>query len=129
MRSIGMQHLRHPADLRGGLGRFRGLVAGHQHVNVAADLLRRGNGVQRRLADRLVVVLGKDEACHQMTFASLRSFSTSVFASATLIPALRLAGSTTFSVCSRGAMSTPSASGLSVSRGFFFAFMMFGSVT
>ena len=45
------------------------------------------------------------------------------------MPALRLAGSATCSVLMRGATSTPSVSGLTVSSGFFFAFMMFGSVT
>ena len=105
------------------------LVAGHKDVDVAADFLRGGNGVEGGLADGLAVVIGEDEDGHQITFASLRSRSTSAFASGTLTPALRLGGSLTFSVCRRGATSTPSASGLSVSSTFFFAFMMFGSVT
>ena len=50
------------------------------------------------LLDCRVVVLGDDQDGHQMTFASLRSLSTSAFASATFAPALRFAGSTTFSV-------------------------------
>ena len=64
----------------------------------------------------------------QITFASLRSFATSSFASATRPPPLRFGGSTTFSVVNRGVTSTPSASGLTTSSGFFFAFMMLGSV-
>jgi hypothetical protein len=39
------------------------------------------------------------------------------------MPDLRLGGSSTFSVLRRGATSTPSASGASVSIGFFFAFL------
>ena len=63
-----------------------------------------------------------------MTLASLRSLATSSLTSATLPPPWRLGGSTTLSVASRGVTSTPSAAGLVVSSGFFFAFMMFGSV-
>src|SRR5256885_618466 len=105
------------------------LLAGHQDMDGAADFLCRRDRVQGRLADRLVVVLGKNQDGHQITFASLRSLSTSALASATFTPALRLAGSTTLSVVSLGETSTPSASGFSVSSVFFFAFMMFGSVT
>ena len=45
-----------------------------------------------------------------------------------LAAALRFGGSTTLSVAIRGATSTPSVAGFVVSSGFFFAFMMFGSV-
>ena len=99
----------------------------------------RGDGVQGGGFEGAVVVFGNHEGCHvgfsldlllfQMTLASLRSFSTSALASATLTPALRVGGSSTFSVARRGLTSTPSASGLSVSSGFFFAFMMLGKVT
>src|SRR5688572_29420726 len=98
-------------------------------MDVAAELLRRGHCVERGFLDRPVVVLGQNQNRHQMTFASLRSLSTSAFTSATLAPALRFAGSTTLSVVRRGATSTPSASGFSTSSVFFFAFMMFGRVT
>ena len=63
-----------------------------------------------------------------MTLASPRSLATSSFTSATLPPPLRLAGSVTLSVVSRGATSTPSVAGLVTSSGFFLAFMMLGSV-
>ncbi len=63
-----------------------------------------------------------------ITFASLRSFATSSFTSATLPPPWRFGGSATLSVARRGATSTPSASGFITSSGFFFAFMMLGSV-
>jgi len=44
-----------------------------------------------------------------------------------LIPAERLAGSTTFSVVRRGVTSTPKSAGVFCAIGFDFAFMMFGS--
>ena len=66
---------------------------------------------------------------HQSTPASFFSFETSSATSATMTPALRAAGSVVFTTVSRGATSTPKSSGVLVSSGFFFAFMMFGSVT
>src|SRR5688500_17006583 len=99
-----------------------------QHMNLAAELLRRGDGIQHRLLDLRVVVLGHDQNAHR-TLASLRSLSARALTSATFIPALSLEGSTTFSVLSRGETSTPGAAGLRFSRVFFLAFMMFGRVT
>ena len=64
----------------------------------------------------------------QMTLASPRSLATSSLTSATLPPPWRFGGSTTLSVAIRGVTSTPSVAGFVVSSGFFFAFMMFGSV-
>src|SRR3954463_15077642 len=98
-------------------------------MDVATDLLRRGHGIRRGLADGLVVVLRKDEGRHQSTFASLRSLSTSAFASAPVRPPFRFAGSPIWIGPSRGETSTPSASGLRISSCFFFAFMMLGKVT
>ena len=60
-----MQHLGHPGDLRRRLRGVGALVPGHEHVDLAADLLRRGDRVERRLADGLVVVLGEDEDAHR----------------------------------------------------------------
>src|SRR6185312_9653947 len=96
-------------------------------MNLAADRGRRGNGVERRSLERFVVVLGDDEESHQITRASFLSLSTSSGTEATFLPPWRLAGSSTLRVTRRGATSTPSASGVSVSIGFFFAFMMLGS--
>src|SRR3970282_1956133 len=129
MWSVGVQDFLDPADLSARLRRICRVVARHQQVNFGAELLRRRDRVERGLPDRLVVVLREDEDSHQITFASLRSLSTRAFASATLVPALRLGGSTTFSTLNRGETSTPSASGLSTSSVFFLAFMIFGSVT
>src|SRR3954452_18063155 len=98
-------------------------------MNVAADLLRGGERVERRFLQRLVVVLGENQNAHESTLASLRSLSISALGSATFTPALRLEGSTTLRVFSLGDTSTPSASGFRTSSVFFFAFMMFGCVT
>ncbi len=123
------QHLADARRLGGGLGDAFAAGAGNENMHVPADGLRGAERVVGRGLQVGVVVLGDDQDRHQITFASFLSFSTSAFASGTLTPPLRLAGSSTFSVASRGATSTPSASGFSVSSGFFFAFMMFGSVT
>src|SRR5439155_17969129 len=128
MRRIRVQYFLYAGDLRRRLRRLARLVACDEDMDLGAELLCRGDRVQRRLLDRAVVVLGDDENAHN-TFASLRSLSSSALASPTFMPALRFGGSATLSVARRGATSTPSASGFSVSSVFFFAFMMFGSVT
>ena len=63
----------------------------------------------------------------QITFASLRSFSTRLATSGTLMPALRVGGSLTLIKVKRGEISTLRSAGLSVSMVFLRAFMMFGS--
>src|SRR5712671_7441313 len=129
VRCVGREDFPDARDRCGGLCRRSGVRAGNEDDDIAADLRRRGDGIERRRFDRLVVVLGDDQHAHAITFASLRSFATSALASGTLVPALRLGGSATFRVARRGATSTPRASGFSVSSGFFFAFMILGSVT
>src|SRR5258708_1173572 len=126
---VGNQNCFHAGNRGGRLRRGGALVPGDQYVDVTADLLRRGHRVEKRRPDGGVVVFGKNQDSHQIAFASFRSFSTSSWTLLTILPAMRFGGSCTFSVFRRGATSTPSASGVSVSRGFFFAFMMFGSVT
>src|SRR5262249_29952064 len=108
------------------LGGRLGVLARDQQMHLAADLAGGSDGVERGRLDRRVVVLGQQQDRHQITFASLRSLSTSSLTLFTFTPDLRLAGSTTFRVLTRGATSTPSASGLSCSIGFFLAFMMLG---
>ncbi len=129
MRRIGHQNFFYAGNrgcrLRGGSA----LVPCDQYVDFATDFLRGGERVEKRWLDHGVVVFGNNQNGHQMTFASFLSFSTSSCTLLTILPALRFGGSCTFSVFRRGATSTPSASGVSVSSGFFFAFMMFGSVT
>ena len=129
-RRFGVQHLADTGDLRGLLGGFGGVVAGNQHVDVATGFCRGGHGVEGRALDVGVVVFGNDESSHdQITLASFLSLATRVATSGTLMPALRLGGSLTLSVFSRGVTSTPRSAGLTTSSGFFFAFMMLGSVT
>ena len=127
-RVLGLKHLGDARDGGGRLGGFAGLAAGHQYVHVRTHLGRGGDGVGNIGADGLAVVRSDNEDGHdQITPASLRSLSTSSATVFTLMPALRLGGSSTLSVLSRGATSTPSASGASTSIGFFLAFMMLGS--
>src|SRR5260221_11996308 len=129
VRCVGREDFPDARDRGGGLCRHTAVRAGNKDDDVAADLRCRGDGIERRRFDRLVVVLGDDQHAHAITFASLRSFATSVLASCTLVPALRLAGSSTFSVARRGATCTPGASGFSLSSGLFFPFMILGSGT
>src|SRR5260221_2568557 len=129
VRCVGREDFPDARDRGGGLCCRTAVRAGNKDHDVAADLRCRGDGIERRRFDRLVVVLGDDQHAHAITFASLRSFATSVLASGTLVPAFLLVGSSTFTVARRGATSTPSTSGFRVSSGFFFAFMILGSVT
>ena len=127
---FGEQHLRHARHGGGRLGRGAAALPGHQHVDVAADARGRGEGVEDRRLEAGVVVFGDDENGHgQITFASFLSLSTSSATLLTALPAPRLAGSATLRVCTRGVMSTPSDSGVTMSSGFFLAFMMLGRVT
>ena len=123
-----LQHLGHALQRGSSLGGLAGILAGDQHVHVGVELRRGGDGIGDIGADSLAVMRGDNENRHdQITPASFFSLSTSSATVFTLTPPLRLGGSSTFSVFSRGATSTPSASGVSISIGFFFAFMMFGS--
>ncbi len=129
LRRVAHPHPGHAGDLGRGLGRGAAAGTRHQHMDVAAQLAGRGHGVERGRLDRLVVVFSDNENGHvQITFATFLSLLTSWATSATRSPALRLGGSTTLSVARRGATSTPRSAGLTVSSGFFFAFMMLGSV-
>ena len=124
---IGQQHLGDAGDRRGGFRGGAAILAGHQHDQIAADGLGGGDGIEGRRLQAGVVVLGDEEDGHrQITLASLRSLSTSSATLFTLTPDLRLGGSATLRVFSRGEGSTPSCSGVTTSMGFFFAFMMLG---
>src|SRR5262249_58490847 len=109
--------------------------AGDENMHIAArrpsdfggSLAGGGDGVQGRGLQCPVVVLGNNENRHQITRASLFNLSTSSCTEPTLTPPPRFGGSSTFSVTSRGVTSTPSCSGVKLSIGFFFAFMMLGS--
>ncbi|MNI15507.1 hypothetical protein D3C73_688070 [compost metagenome] len=129
LRRVGQQHLGHASGGSGLIGHGARVGAGDQHVHVASDLGGGGDGVQGCALQLGVIVFGNNQRRHQTTFASFLSLSTRAATSATLMPALRAGGSLTFSVFRRGAASTPSSSGVTVSNCFFLAFMMFGSVT
>ncbi|MCY1235039.1 hypothetical protein D9M72_476430 [compost metagenome] len=130
LRGVGQQHLGHARGGGGLVGHGARIGAGDQHVHVASDLGGGGDGVQGCALELGVIVFGNNQRRHvQTTFASFLSLSTRAATSATLMPALRAGGSLTFSVFRRGAGSTPSSSGVTVSNCFFLAFMMFGSVT
>src|SRR6185437_4780547 len=123
---VGDQHLAHARD-RGGFGGDAGAARpGHQYLHLA-ELRCRRDGVQRCRLERFAVVFGEDQDRHQITRASFLSLSTSSATEPSFLPAWRFGGSATLSVVSRGLGSTPSASGVSCSMGFFFAFMMLGS--
>src|SRR5579864_1091327 len=125
-----VQYLAYSADFRCIGHRSRRFMTGYQQMNLAADLRRGSDGAERRAMERRIVVFSNNKNGHdQITLASLRSLSINVAMSGTIIPLLRAGGSVTSSTVRRGATSTPSASGVSVSSGFFFAFMMLGSVT
>ena len=101
-----------------------------QVLAIAATGGGSGNGIECGAFDGCVVVFSNNESGHdQITFATFLSLSTSVATSGTLMPAPRLAGSSTLRVFRRGATSTPRSSGLTMSSCFFLAFMMLGKVT
>src|SRR5690606_37204593 len=128
--TIGQDHFGNTGDFGGLLSHGVGTVACHQDMDVTTNGCCGGYRAQRRSLELGVVVFSNNQIRHdQTTFASFLSLSTSVATSGTMMPALRAAGSTTFSVLRRGATSTPRSSGETVSSGFFLAFMMLGSVT
>ena len=71
-RRVGMQHLGHADNLRGGLRGSSGLGTGHQHMHIAAAGQGRSHGVEGGAADGRVVVFGDDEDAHFKS-PSLRS--------------------------------------------------------
>ena len=65
-RIVGVQDLAHAGDLRCGLGHRPGAGARHQHVDLAAERLRRGDRVEARPLQLGVVVLGEDQNAHKL---------------------------------------------------------------
>ena len=127
---VDAQNLAHPTDFgRSGHHRRR-IMPGDQQMDIAANLRCGSHGIEGRALETGIVVFSDNKNGHgQITLASLRSFSSSASISGTIIPLLRAGGSVTSNTVRRGVTSTPSVSGVSVSSGFFLAFMMFGSVT
>src|SRR6266851_626279 len=125
---VSEQHSSYPGDDGSGLRHCPAVLARHQDIDIlAGDFLGGGDGVERCGLQRRIIVLGDDEGSHQITRASVLSLSTSSATEPTLWPPWRFAGSSTLSTTRRGVASTPSASGVVVAIGFFFAFMMLGS--
>ena len=105
MRRVGDMDLARACNLGGGLGNCADARTGDQQMNVA-KLGGGTNGGQRRVFYRAAVMFDQYERLHFAIPIPLRR-STSSSTDPTLIPAWRLPGSTTFSVSSRGATSTP----------------------
>ena len=106
-RAVREQHLVHAVELGGGVGHRFAILAGDQHVHVAAQRLGGGQRLGGRVLERLVVVLGEQKRGHPSTPASFLSLSTSSATEPTLTPDLRPAGSVVLSTSSRGVTSTP----------------------
>ena len=126
---VGEQHLSRSGDLGGGLGNGAAILAGHQDVDLTGPAISLAAATALRVAgfSAAVVMFGDDQSSHQITRASVFSLSTSSATEPTLWPPWRFAGSSTLSTTRRGVTSTPSASGVVVAIGFFFALMILGS--
>ena len=87
---IGVLHQENPGDagdLGGRVGDSLAVSGSHQQVDRPAERLRGGDRRQGRRRQLLLVVLRQNQCAHQITFASLRSFSTRVAMSGTFTPA------------------------------------------
>ena len=125
---VSEQHLSRSGYLGGGLGSGAAILAGHENVDLTgSDFLCGCNRVEGCGLQHPVVMFGDDQSSHQITRASVFSLSTSSATEPTLWPPWRFAGSSTLSTTRRGAGSTPSASGVVVTIGFFLALMILGS--
>jgi hypothetical protein len=122
---VGDMHLADARDLRCGLRNSANVRSGDERMDFA-QLRRGGDCCERGVLDLAAFMLDVNERLHATT-PSVLSLPISSSTEPTLSPAWRLAGSTTFSVSRRRAMSTPSSSGVLAASGFDLAFMMFGS--
>ena len=125
---VGDEHLLDVRDASGMLRNVLHLMPRHQHRDVATNCMSSRDRVQCRRAERAFRMFCDYENGHQITFASVFNLSTSCATDSTLTPALRSAGGSTRSVLSVVSMGVPSVLAASVSNGFFFAFMILGSV-
>ena len=98
-------HLGNAGDLRGFGGDAADTLAGDEEMDIP-ELRGGGDHGERGVLDGLAVMFDPDERLHFATPIAL-SLATSSSTSATLTPAVRLAGSTTFRVVRRGDTSTP----------------------
>ena len=104
-RIVGDMHLADASDLRRRLRDAIDALAGDEQMHLT-QLRCGGHRRQRGILDGLTVVFDPDERLH-LAIPMACSLVTSSSTSATLIPAWRLPGSTTFSVVMRGVTSTP----------------------
>ena len=75
---VGAKHLADTRYLGGGLGHRGAVLTGNQHVHIIAELAGGGNGIQGRRAWRFSLSCSATtRTLIQITFASLRSLSTS----------------------------------------------------
>ena len=115
----------------GGLGGDRGGIGGkHGDRDLGArNLARAGDAARRRLAQLRAVVFGNDENLAHQTSPFFFSASTSSATSLTMMPLARGFGGSTSTHLRPASALTPSDARSMTSRGFFFAFMMSGSLT
>ena len=104
--ALGEQHLAHAVELGRRLGRAPGVLAGDEHMHLAAQRLRCRQRLGGGVLEGLIVVFGNQQRRHQITPASL-SLPTSSATDPTLAPAWRPGGSLVFTTLRRGATSTP----------------------
>ena len=104
-RVVGDVDLANAGDLRCRLRDRVDAMPSDQQVNVA-QLRCGGDCAQRRVLDAACIIFDPDQRLHA-TIPMSFIFDTSASTSATLMPAVRFGGSTTFSVVSRRVTSTP----------------------
>ena len=104
-RVVGDMDLADAGDLRGRLGDAADALAGDEQMDLA-ELRRGGDGGERGVLDLAAFMLDREPAssCHHSQSLELAD---QLVDRADLDAGLALGGSTTFSVVSRGAVSTP----------------------
>src|SRR5262249_45246052 len=105
--AFGMQHLANAREFRGGVGGGLRIVAGDEHVDVAAIGLGGGDRLGGGVVERGVGGFGENEDGHDQMAPTDLSLAIRASTSATFSPASRFFGSATFTTVRRGAMSTP----------------------
>ena len=105
--AFGVEHLADAGDLRGGVGGGPGVVAGDEHVDVAAEGLRGGDRLRGDVVERVVGVFSENQNGHDQIAPTDLSLAMSASTSATFSPASRFLGSATFTTDRRGVTSTP----------------------
>src|SRR5262249_61604003 len=106
-RRFGQKHLGDARELGGRIRDHTAVLAGDQHVDVAAERLGGGERLVGCVLESLVVVLGNQERSHHSTPASFFSLPTSSATELTFTPALRPGGSVVLRTSRRGEGSTP----------------------